>query len=232
VSGAALREVVEAVRSLSYGRPSDRTVEGMLRQGRGTCSTKHLHLARVLAERFPETRPLIVHRVYAVDRETARERFGEHAAQAVPAEGLTDVHRYLTAEVAGRRITIDATFPGPPWDGVSPMPLACGPGTDHPAGRDPDGDKRVLESRYCDPVVREPFIAALDGTEGKAGDMRATVRRLRGRAEGCVRLLAYGASGRTHPRRRGLLFGSWPNRRNRLRAARTGSRTSPERRSA
>ena len=47
MSGAELREVVEAVRSLPYGRPSDRTVEGMLRQGRGTCSTKHLHLARV-----------------------------------------------------------------------------------------------------------------------------------------------------------------------------------------
>jgi len=161
VSAAELREVVEAVRALPYGRPSDRSVEGMLREGRGTCSTKHLYLARVLAERFPETRPRIVHRVYTLDREAARERFGERAARAVPPDGLTDVHRYLTAEVGGRRIEIDATFPGPAWDGVSPMPLACGSGIDHLAGPDPDADKRALEARHCDPAVREPFIAAL-----------------------------------------------------------------------
>jgi hypothetical protein len=87
--------------------------------------------------------------------------FGERAAAAVPPGGLTDVHRYLTAVVDGRRIEIDATFPGPPWDGRSPMPLACGPGEDHPAGPDPDADKRALEARHCDPAVREPFIAAL-----------------------------------------------------------------------
>ena len=44
---------MEAVRGLDYGRPSDRSVEGMLRERRGTCSTKHLFLAQVLAERFP-----------------------------------------------------------------------------------------------------------------------------------------------------------------------------------
>jgi hypothetical protein len=117
-----LRATVEEIRALPYGRPSDRTVEGMLRERRGTCSTKHLHLARVLAD------------------------------------------RYLTAVVEGRRITIDATFPdGEPWDGSSPMPLACGPGDDHPAGADPDGAKRALEAAHCDPAVREPFIAALSG---------------------------------------------------------------------
>jgi hypothetical protein len=52
---ASLLDLVEAVRALPYGRPSDRTVEGMLRERRGTCSTKHLFLARRLAERFPET---------------------------------------------------------------------------------------------------------------------------------------------------------------------------------
>jgi hypothetical protein len=39
---ASLLELVEAVRSLDYGRPSDRSVDGMLRERRGTCSTKHL----------------------------------------------------------------------------------------------------------------------------------------------------------------------------------------------
>ena len=69
---ASLVELIEAVRALPYGRPSDRTVEGMLRERRGTCSTKHLFLAQRSAERFPETEPLIVHRVYQLDRTRAQ----------------------------------------------------------------------------------------------------------------------------------------------------------------
>ncbi len=122
---ADLIALVESVRRLPYGRPSDRSVAGMLREGRGTCSTKHLHLARELERRCPETRPKVVHRVYRID-----------------------------AGAAGRAF-------GPPWDGRSSMPLACGPGDDHPAGADPDADKRTLEARHCDPAVREQFIAAL-----------------------------------------------------------------------
>ena len=41
------------------------------------------------------------------------------------------------------------------------MCLACGDGRDFPAGDDPDADKAALEASYCDPLVREPFIAAL-----------------------------------------------------------------------
>jgi hypothetical protein len=160
--GGSLVELVEAVRMLPYGRPSERTVEGMLRERRGTCSTKHLFLAQRLDERFPKSEPLIIHRVYRLDRATAQQRYGEHVAQTVPVDGgMVDVHRYLTIRVDDQRITIDATFPGAAWDGHSPLPLACGPGEDHPAGKDPDAEKRALEIEYCDPAVREPFIAAL-----------------------------------------------------------------------
>jgi hypothetical protein len=160
---ASLAEIVEAVRALPYGRPTDRTVDGMLREGRGTCSTKHLFLAQVLAERFPGTEPSIVHRVYLLDRARARELFGSDVAEVVSEAGLVDVHRYLTVTLDGERITIDATFPGAPWDGRSSLPLACGPGSDHPVHGDPDTEKRMLEVRHCDPAVREPFIAALTG---------------------------------------------------------------------
>ena len=160
--GASLIELVEAVRSLPYGRPSDRTVEGMLREGRGTCSTKHLFLAGLLAERFPETDPKIVHRVYVLDRARAGELFGRDVAEGVvPEMGLVDVHRYLTIKLGEQRIVIDATFPGAPWDGGSSLPLACGTGSDYPAGDNPNAEKRELEAQHCDPVVREPFIAAL-----------------------------------------------------------------------
>lgn len=147
-----LVELVEWLRGLPYRRPSDRTVEGMLREGCGTCSTKHWHLYAQLRERWPASDPRIVHRVYT----------------AQP-EGVVDVHRYVTAVIGGRRIELDVTFPGEPWDGVSPMPLACGPGEDFAAGEDPDADKRALEADHCDPAVREPYIAALVARQERAG---------------------------------------------------------------
>lgn len=135
----------------------------MLRECRGTCSTKHLFLAEALRQCFPQAKPQIIHRVYRLDRESAWRLFGKRAAEAIPDEGLIDVHRYLTAQVEGQRIVIDATFPGPPWDGSTPLPLACGPGEDFPAGSDPDADaeKRQLEAEHCNSDVREPFIEAL-----------------------------------------------------------------------
>jgi hypothetical protein len=163
--GSSLVGLVEAVRALPYGRPSDRTAEGMLRERRGTCSTKHLFLAQALDERFPETQPQIVHRVYTLDRPRARELFGATVAEIVPEDGLIDVHRYLTIALEGQHVEIDATFPGEAWDGHSSLPLACGSGHDYPAGEDPDAEKRSLEEQHCDPAIREPFIAALASIE-------------------------------------------------------------------
>lgn len=147
---------------MPYGRPTVRTVDGVLNEWRGTCSTKHALLAAVLFEQWPQTDPQLVHRVYRVTRKQVGARFGAGIAATVPAEGLWDVHRYLTLGIDGR-VVIDATFPesSPRWDGRTSMPLCCGPGTDYLAGDDPDADKRVLESAFCDPAVREPFITAL-----------------------------------------------------------------------
>lgn len=179
-------ELVEAVRQLDYGRPTDRTVDGMLRQRHGTCSTKHLFLAEEIQRRFPYAAPQIVHRVYRLDAERARELFGSEVAALIPQGGIVDVHRYLTAMIAGERITIDATFPGEPWDGRSSLPLACGPGEDFSVGRDPDAEKKALEYEHCDPSIREPFIAALSGrrhqvvleaVEGRDTSLKAILAR-------------------------------------------------------
>jgi len=78
------------------------------------------------------------------------------------------VHPYLTIELGGRRIAIDATFPGAPWDGCESKPFACGLGEDRPAGSDPDAEKRQLEAEHCDPAAREPFIEALANSSGPA----------------------------------------------------------------
>ena len=156
-----LVELVEAVRRLEYGRPSDRSVEAMIRERRGTCSAKHLFLARRLGSLMPSSQPQIIHRVYRIEPKRAGELFGEQAADAVPINGLVDVHRYLTAVVDGRRLVIDATFPGPAWDGASDMPLSCGPGQDYPSVGDPDEEKRRLEVEHCDLELRERFISLL-----------------------------------------------------------------------
>ena len=159
---ASVAEVVDAVRLMPYARPTERSAHGALTEWRGTCSTKHALLAAVLTERWPHLRPRLIHRLYRCTPEGAAHSFGPEVAATVPAEGLWDVHRYLTVELNGDRIVIDVTFPsGPGWDGASSMSIACGPGTDHLAGSDPDADKRALENAHCDPDVREPFIAAL-----------------------------------------------------------------------
>jgi hypothetical protein len=156
-----LVDLVEAVRRLEYGRPGDGSVEAMIRERRGTCSAKHLFLAGRLRSLMPNSQPRIMHRVYRIDRKRAVELLGEQAADPVPIDGLVDVHRYLTAVVDGRRIVIDATFPGPAWDGVSDMPLSCGPGQDYPSAGDPDAEKRRLEAEHCDPELRKRFISLL-----------------------------------------------------------------------
>lgn len=101
---SSLVDLIEAVRALPYGRPGERTVEGMLRERRGSCSTKHLFLAQALAERFPETEPQIVHRVYKLDHASAIRLFGPDVSEVVPEDGLIDVHRYVTIVLNGQRL--------------------------------------------------------------------------------------------------------------------------------
>jgi hypothetical protein len=158
---SSLVELVEAMRSMPYGLPSEPTVESMLLQARGTSAGKHLFLAQVLAQRFAQTEPAIVHRVHRLDRPRAHELFGAAIADTVPEEGLVDVHRYLTITLDGRRIELDVTLPGEPWDGRSPLALACGPGRDYPAGADPDADLQALEREHYDALARTPFLEAL-----------------------------------------------------------------------
>jgi hypothetical protein len=173
--GASLRQIVDAVQAIPYGRPTSRTAQGALGEWRGTCSTKHALLAQLLRERWPETRPRLVHRVYRVLRADVLHRYGGDVASAVPEGGLTDVHRYLVMTLAGQDVTIDVTFPGDPaWDGHRSMSLACGDGRDFPAGEDPAADKAALEASHCDRQAREPFIAALTRSSGSVAGAAAT----------------------------------------------------------
>jgi hypothetical protein len=119
--GASLCQVVNAVHAIPYGRPGSRTAEGVIDEWRGTCSTKHALLARLLREQWPQSQPRLVHRVYRVSRSSVLQRYGGAAASAVPRGGLTDVHRYLVIILAGQEVTIDITFPGEPGLGRAPV---------------------------------------------------------------------------------------------------------------
>jgi hypothetical protein len=163
-----LVDLVEAVRAVPYGRPRDRTPAGVVSDWRGTCSTKHALLAEMTVMRWPGLEPGVVHRVYRLTPDLCRGLFGDRAVAAVPPEGVTDVHSYLTLSIKERRVRVDATFPGPRWDGVSDMPLSCGEGFDVEGGDDPNATKSSLVERYCDVAMRERVIEALAEGTGTA----------------------------------------------------------------
>lgn len=155
------RDVVEAVRLIPYGRPADRTVQGLLHEWRGTCSTKHELLALLAQDRWPDLDTQIMNRVYRLTPTVAQRLFGDAATTVVPPDGLADVHSYMTAVVSGRRIVIDATLTGAPWDGQSDMTLACGEGIDVHGGDDPRATKEHLVREHCDPATRDRVIELL-----------------------------------------------------------------------
>ncbi|MGD1056920.1 MAG: class I SAM-dependent methyltransferase family protein [Solirubrobacteraceae bacterium] len=160
-ANSSLVELVEAMRTMPFGLPSERTVESMLLEARGTSATKNLFLGQVLAQRFPMTEPVLVHRVYRLEHERAFELFGPEIAATVPDEGLIDVHRYLSIAVEGQRVSLDVTVPGEPWDERSALGPVCGPGQDFPAGADPDAEMAALEEEHCDADARAAFLVAL-----------------------------------------------------------------------
>ena len=159
---APLAEWVAAVQRVPYRRAAGRTPDSVLESGCGTCSTKHYLLQALMRELWPEVRVAVVHRVYRLMPADAERLFGAGPASTVPAGGLVDVHTFLEVLQEGGVVALDITYPtSPPWDGRSSMTVQCGAGEDHPAGDNPDDLKQRLVSRFCDPSLREPFIAAL-----------------------------------------------------------------------
>jgi hypothetical protein len=159
-----VRSLVLAVSRLPYGRPTRMTPSAVIDERRGTCTVKHVLLECLVPAVEPNARLKVVHRVYRVTRELARERWGADIAGVVPEGGMNDVHTFGVLHNEGMTVRVDATFPIERWDGRSDLPLACGDGTDVPAGDDALVSKRVLVTAHCDARAREPFLAALVGT--------------------------------------------------------------------
>ncbi|SNS54371.1 hypothetical protein SAMN05443665_1005269 [Actinomadura meyerae] len=69
---AGLGDVVAGVQAIRYGRPRERTAAGVLTDWVGTCSTKDALLFEMVGERWPESTPRLVHRVYRAERAMGR----------------------------------------------------------------------------------------------------------------------------------------------------------------
>lgn len=164
ISDPTLSEVVVAISAIPYGRPAELSADGVMREWRGTCSTKHVLLLDLLGQKWANLEPVLIHRVYTLRKTDALDAWGTDVAASVPVDGLVDVHTFMTATIADRLITIDVTFRVDDWDGRSSMPVWARSGEDVPAGQDPLASKAALVARWCDPSVREPFIAALSAT--------------------------------------------------------------------
>jgi hypothetical protein len=161
-----LRTTVLALSRIPYGRPDHLSASGVIRDWRGTCSTKHLLLRDLLAERWPSTNVQLWHRVYRLIPEFASATWGPEVASAIPLDGLIDVHNYATVRFVGDPIVVDVTFPVTDWDGTSPMKVVSGPGEDQHAGSDLIAEKQWLVATCCNPAKREPFISALSASLG------------------------------------------------------------------
>lgn len=156
-----LIDTVLVVSSIPYGRPPELRAADVLSAWRGTCSTKHLLLAGLVEETWPEIPLSLWHRVYRVYPDWAAARWSPEVAATIPETGLVDVHTFARADLDSGPVVIDVTFPVSSWDGHSDIALACGPGVDHPAGPEPFETKASLVALNCEPDVRELFIAAL-----------------------------------------------------------------------
>jgi hypothetical protein len=97
-------------------------------------------------------------------RSTASAIFGDRAS-IVPADGVIDVHSYLTFVVDDRRVKVDATVPTDRWNGNEDLPLACADGIDVDGGDDPWKLKAELVDEHCEPI-REAVIRALSAEPG------------------------------------------------------------------
>lgn len=157
-----LRDVVNAIKAIPHGRPSERSASGVVADWRGTCSTKLLLLRAVC----PDVPMKFYNRVFRLTRDAVMERLGPRIAEVVPPDGMIDVHTFARALVDGRWLRIDLAFPGEEWDGHSDMADPWGQGEDFEAGSDPIAHKESLVERFGDPTLRVRFIEAISSPLG------------------------------------------------------------------
>ena len=157
------QEVVNAIKQIPHGRPSDRSAMGVVQDWRGTCSTKLL----LLREVAPAVPLQFFNRIFRLTPHAAAKHLGPEFEEVVSEDGMLDVHTFAKALVDDEWRTLDVTFPGQPWDGSSDMEIPWGDGDDYAAGDDPIAHKEMLVKKYGDPAARDRLVKALSMSPGE-----------------------------------------------------------------
>lgn len=158
------------VRDMPYARASTHDPAGIVREWRGTCSTKHELLAALLAERGVSSTVMACTQEITLPPSAPPELLAQTGGQAV-----VDVHNYLIVHAPGGDMIVDATWPlsaaaaglpvNPEWRWGENQRLACIPLETWPvpAGESVAAFKdRLLRERYTpeelarrDALIRE-----------------------------------------------------------------------------
>ncbi|GAA5532572.1 hypothetical protein [Deinococcus aluminii] len=166
-----LPEVFALVRDMPYARASTHDPAGIMREWRGTCSTKHELLAALLAERGVSSTLIACTQEITPPPGAPPELLALSGGQPV-----VDIHNYLTVHAPQGDMVVDATWPlaaaqaglpvNPEWRWGEDQQLACTPLETWPvpAGESvADFKARLLRERYTPEELerRDAFINAV-----------------------------------------------------------------------
>ncbi|KEF35439.1 hypothetical protein RDMS_02820 [Deinococcus sp. RL] len=155
----ALPEAFALVRDMPYARTSDHDPVTALREWRGTCSTKHVLLKALLAERGLRSTLMACTQEITPPPGAPPELLALTAGRPV-----VDIHNYLVVHAPQGDMLVDATWPltaapaglpvNPEWRWGESQRLACTPLESWPV---PEG---VSVAAFKDRLLRERFSAA------------------------------------------------------------------------
>lgn len=159
-------EVFALVRDMPYARASTHDPAGIVREWRGTCSTKHELLAALLAERGIRSTMIACTQEIVPPPGAPPELLALMGGRPV-----VDVHNYLVVHPPQGDMVVDATWPtgaaglpvNPAWVWGEDQQVACTPLETWPV---PEGESvadfkaRLLRERYTPEELerREAFI--------------------------------------------------------------------------
>jgi hypothetical protein len=179
---AGVSDILLAIRDMPYGRPSCMAdPETILKEWRGTCSSKHIVVMYLLRQLGIPARFYMGSYALCPARSGAPPELLRMLSWQ--SETFRDVHNYVRADIAGG-IRIDVTWPAAlsrhsyfrvtkEWDGCSDLPLAADVEEERELSPDESGlrAKRawldVLNQTSHGRAAREDYIGALSAFVGR-----------------------------------------------------------------
>ena len=104
----SVAEVFHAVRRLPYFSSGNRSLETLLKTGRGSCSSKHILLATLLNKLGIKAEVELVLGDFGLPLKAVREI--PDALRKFSEQGIRDVHNVVRAWIEGQPVILDATW--------------------------------------------------------------------------------------------------------------------------